>query len=188
MSPSTPVRVPPQVVAHVCSWVSRAAGLTARLSLGCLVLSAALLLAVVFYRLALHPLSRIPGPRLAAVTNGWLAYNVRNGRMLQLGKTLHERYGPAVRVGPNEVWFNSTDAFKLIYSKSVTRYRAVLHCIASSCRVSTAVRHALLCPLCASFRVSLHRHKLTLYQVLLMAMKSHPFTVRDTTSGFACSL
>lgn len=132
MSPSTPTRMPPQVVAHVCSWVSRAAGVTARLSLGCLALGAALLLAVVFYRLALHPLSRIPGPRLAAVTNGWLAYHVRDGRMLQLGKTLHERYGPAVRVGPNEVWFNSKDAFRLIYSKSppVLMCYTVLHRLA----------------------------------------------------------
>ena len=37
--------------------------------------------------------------------------------MSTLGRTLHEKYGPVVRVGPNEVWFNSRDAFKAIYSK-----------------------------------------------------------------------
>lgn len=76
------------------------------------------LLTVAVYRLYLHPLSCIPGPRLAAVTNCWYAYQVRNGRMLHLGKTLHKQYGPVVRVGPNEVWFNTKDAFRLIYSKA----------------------------------------------------------------------
>ncbi|TDZ19584.1 Cytochrome P450 monooxygenase sdnT [Colletotrichum orbiculare MAFF 240422] len=35
--------------------------------------------------------------------------------MLRLGKTLHRQYGSVVRVGPNEVWFDSVDAFKHIY-------------------------------------------------------------------------
>ncbi|KAL2274469.1 hypothetical protein FJTKL_03218 [Diaporthe vaccinii] len=109
------MRLPPQVIDIFC-WVSYAAGLIARLSLGSFVFGTALLLAVAGYRLFLHPLCRIPGPLLAAVTNCWLAYQVRNGRMLQLGKTLHTKYGPAVRVGPNEVWFNTKDAFRLIYS------------------------------------------------------------------------
>ncbi|KAK0615149.1 cytochrome P450 [Bombardia bombarda] len=57
-----------------------------------------------------------PGPRLAAVSSIWQAYHARNGRMLDLGRTLHKHYGPAVRVGPNEVWFDSKEAFKEIYS------------------------------------------------------------------------
>lgn len=108
---------PPQVIPHILCWISQAASLVARFSLGSLILGTAFLLAVAVYRLFLHPLSRIPGPRLAAVTNCWLAYHVRNGHMLRLGKTLHTEYGPAVRVGPNEVWFNTKDAFRLIYSK-----------------------------------------------------------------------
>ncbi len=40
--------------------------------------------------------------------------------MFELGKTLHKTYGPVVRVGPNEVWFDSVDAFKVIYGKSTT--------------------------------------------------------------------
>jgi hypothetical protein len=73
---------------------------------------------VIFYRLFLHPLSRVPGPRLAAISNIWHAYYARNGRMLELGKNLHKKYGPVVRVGPNEVWFDSVEAFKTMYSTS----------------------------------------------------------------------
>lgn len=72
--------------------------------------------AVSVYRLVFHPLARVPGPRIAAITNAWHAFHARNGRMLELGKTLHRRYGPAVRVGPNEVWFDSVDAYQTIYS------------------------------------------------------------------------
>lgn len=171
---------PPQVILQILCWVSDAASLIARLSLGGLVLGTALLLAVAVYRLFLHPLSRIPGPRLAAVTNCWLAYHVRNGHMLRLGKTLHAEYGPAVRVGPNEVWFNTKDAFRLIYSKGPC------HCIVLHCFVMSP--HLLGTP-CLSLvlRVSLQRHELNLEQVLPMAMKSHPSIVRHTTSAFASS-
>ncbi|KAK0766295.1 hypothetical protein N5P37_000016 [Trichoderma harzianum] len=73
---------------------------------------------IVFYRLFLHPLSRSPGPRLAAVSNIWHAYHARNGRMFELGRTLHQKYGEVVRVGPNELWFNSPEAFDKIYSST----------------------------------------------------------------------
>ncbi|KAK3348528.1 cytochrome P450 [Neurospora tetraspora] len=81
-----------------------------------LLLIIVIILAISIYRLFLHPLAGIPGPRLAALSNIWHAYHARNGRMYQLGKTLHKRYGPLVRVGPNELWFDSKEAFKSIYS------------------------------------------------------------------------
>ncbi|KAI6778287.1 Pisatin demethylase-like protein [Emericellopsis cladophorae] len=68
------------------------------------------------YNALLHPLARVPGPWAASVSNIWLAWHVKNGRVAELGKTLHARYGPAVRVGPNEIWFSSKEAFRTIYS------------------------------------------------------------------------
>ena len=76
-----------------------------------------LLMILSLYRLLFHPLARVPGPKAAAVSNAWLAWHVRNGRARELGKSLHRKYGPVVRVGPNEVWFDSKDAFKIIYSE-----------------------------------------------------------------------
>ncbi|RCI08663.1 hypothetical protein L249_4669 [Ophiocordyceps polyrhachis-furcata BCC 54312] len=70
---------------------------------------------VAIYRLWLHPLGRVPGPRLAAVTNLWYALKIRNGCAVELATTLHRKYGEAVRVGPNEVWFNSREAYDQIY-------------------------------------------------------------------------
>ncbi|KAI1862730.1 uncharacterized protein JN550_010067 [Neoarthrinium moseri] len=83
----------------------------------------ALSLAVAFYRVTLHPLARIPGPGIAAVTSFWQAHHVRNGHMRELAKTLHKTYGPVVRVGPNEVWFDSKEAVDVIYETNKERYR-----------------------------------------------------------------
>lgn len=79
--------------------------------------SVLLLAAIATYRLVLHPLSQVPGPRLAAVSNVWYAYHVRNGSSFRLAKVLHKQYGPVVRVGPNEVWVNSADGFRSIYGE-----------------------------------------------------------------------
>ncbi|KAK4442341.1 cytochrome P450 [Podospora aff. communis PSN243] len=75
-----------------------------------------LLLIIALYRLTLHPLARVPGPKVAALSNAWLALRVRDGRMLELGKEIHKRYGPVVRVGPNEVWCDSMEAFAAVYT------------------------------------------------------------------------
>lgn len=76
-------------------------------------------LSTALYRLVAHPLARVPGPRLAAFSNAWQAYYARNGRMYELGTTLHKKYGPVVRVGPNEVWFDSLEAFRAIYGEEL---------------------------------------------------------------------
>lgn len=73
-------------------------------------------MAVVVYRLFFHPLARVPGPRLAAITTVWYAYQTRKGRARELTKMLHETYGPVVRVCPNQVWFDTEEAFRQVYS------------------------------------------------------------------------
>lgn len=53
----------------------------------------------------LHPLSRIPGPRLAAATYLPEFYydTVKFGRYTQQIRKMHDRYGPIVRINPDEV-------------------------------------------------------------------------------------
>jgi hypothetical protein len=74
------------------------------------------LASIALYRLFLHPLARVPGPKIAAISNVWHAYHARNGGMFELACTLHQKYGEVVRVGPDELWFNSMEAFDKIYS------------------------------------------------------------------------
>ncbi|KAI0434028.1 putative cytochrome P450 [Xylaria sp. FL1042] len=75
-----------------------------------------------FYRLYLSPLSKIPGPKLAAISTLYEAYydlvHKGGGRFAFKIKELHERYGPIVRVGPNEVHIDDPEYYNVVYSKS----------------------------------------------------------------------
>ncbi|KAJ8079331.1 hypothetical protein PM082_021833 [Marasmius tenuissimus] len=76
----------------------------------------AYLLFLSIYRLVFHPLAKFPGPRAAALTHYYRAYYdvVRHGGWLDQLKVLHARYGPIIRVGPNELHFSTCDAYSEI--------------------------------------------------------------------------
>lgn len=63
----------------------------------------------------LSPLRRVPGPISFAITKWRLAYEDWRGRRTRTIAQLHSKYGPAVRIGPNEVSFNSLSALKTVY-------------------------------------------------------------------------
>jgi hypothetical protein len=70
---------------------------------------------VLIYRLFFSPLSKIPGPKLTAVSQLWLMYHEFKGdRTVQIDK-LHSQYGPVVRVSPGEVSFNNHESLRDIY-------------------------------------------------------------------------
>jgi hypothetical protein len=64
--------------------------------------------------LSLHSLSRIPGPKLYASTK-WRLARDDWGRRTRTINDLHNQYGPVVRIGPNEIHFNSPTALRTIY-------------------------------------------------------------------------
>ncbi|RSL82412.1 hypothetical protein CEP51_005169 [Fusarium floridanum] len=65
--------------------------------------------------LVLSPLSRVPGPKAFALTKWRLGYEDWRGTRTRTIQHLHSKYGPAVRIGPNEVSFNSLTALKTVY-------------------------------------------------------------------------
>ncbi|KAL3477270.1 cytochrome P450 [Aspergillus californicus] len=67
------------------------------------------------YRLYFHPLSRFPGPRRNAISSLPSIYSLLRGRLGFDTKQLHDKYGPVVRVSPNELAFNSAQAWEDIY-------------------------------------------------------------------------
>ncbi|KAI0163984.1 benzoate 4-monooxygenase cytochrome P450 [Xylariaceae sp. FL1272] len=69
----------------------------------------------VVYNLFFHPNSRFPGPKLAAISNVPYSYWFLSGRQPFKILHLHLKYGPAVRVAPNELSFNSATSWKDIY-------------------------------------------------------------------------
>ncbi|KAF9484551.1 high nitrogen upregulated cytochrome P450 monooxygenase 2 [Pholiota conissans] len=65
---------------------------------------ATLFSSIVLYRVSpFHPLARYPGPLLAKCSKLWALYQVSTGKMHLVFSELHEKYGPVVRTGPNEL-------------------------------------------------------------------------------------
>ncbi|KAF2028697.1 cytochrome P450 monooxygenase-like protein [Setomelanomma holmii] len=88
------------------------------------VFSAAYILYNFVYNVFLHPLKHIPGPRLAASTGIPYALHMRNGSMVAWIKQLHDQYGDAVRIAPNEVSFISGEtAWPDIYGFRTGKYK-----------------------------------------------------------------
>ncbi|KAI1741367.1 cytochrome P450 [Xylaria scruposa] len=70
-----------------------------------------------FYRLCLHPLSRIPGPKLAAITYLPEIYHdvIRGGKFFLAIDEMHKQYGPIVRINPDEVHLDDPDMLDTIF-------------------------------------------------------------------------
>jgi hypothetical protein len=70
------------------------------------------------YRLYLHPLSRVPGPKLAALTlfyEAWYNLFAQDGRFIFHAENLHKKYGPIVRIAPNEVSISDPDFYNKVH-------------------------------------------------------------------------
>jgi hypothetical protein len=70
----------------------------------------AILAGYIGYQRAFHPLARYPGPFWASLTNLWsLSLSTKGDWPRQL-QALHARYGPVVRIAPNEVAIDKPEA------------------------------------------------------------------------------
>ncbi|KAJ6119298.1 hypothetical protein N7523_003578 [Penicillium sp. IBT 18751x] len=70
----------------------------------------------------LSPLSKLPGPWYTRFTSFWLKYQEFTANRRESIHALHKRYGPVVRLAPNEVSFTSLDAMKEIYASGGSGY------------------------------------------------------------------
>ncbi|KAG5659883.1 hypothetical protein KAF25_003405 [Fusarium avenaceum] len=68
------------------------------------------------YNYFLHPIAHIKGPFLAAVTPISLIRSVAGHRLNNDIKALHRKYGPVVRIAPNELSFSSERALREIHN------------------------------------------------------------------------
>lgn len=85
------------------------------------------LLFIVVKRLCFHPLSKIPGPKLAAATWWYEFYYdiIRHGAYSHQFPEFHEKYGSSiVRISPNHVHINDTDFYHEVFSPRSEFYKA----------------------------------------------------------------
>ncbi|OJI97122.1 hypothetical protein ASPVEDRAFT_78859 [Aspergillus versicolor CBS 583.65] len=72
-------------------------------------------LVLVVYNIYFHPLSKVPGPSAWAASRLPFIYSLVSGTSIHDFRSLHERYGPVIRVAPNEVTFAHPDAYTDIF-------------------------------------------------------------------------
>ncbi|KAF7168575.1 hypothetical protein CNMCM5623_001557 [Aspergillus felis] len=65
-----------------------------------------------FYNLYLHPLRSYPGPWLARASRWHYSYYLKRGILPQKTKQWHDRYGPCVRIAPDELSYNTAEAWE----------------------------------------------------------------------------
>ncbi|KAH9831386.1 cytochrome P450 [Rhodofomes roseus] len=80
------------------------------------------ILYIIYERLVLSPLNKLPGPSLAGATRLVLMYHEFTRTRKQWIHELHLRYGPVVRIAPDEVSFASWDAVKEVYASEGSGY------------------------------------------------------------------
>jgi cytochrome P450 len=76
------------------------------------------LVSYVCYERYLHPLSKFPGPFFASISRLYLVYHSLKLQRNKLEIALHQKYGPIVRISPNEVLISDPKYIKQIYGAS----------------------------------------------------------------------
>ncbi|KAF5579169.1 cytochrome P450 monooxygenase monooxygenase, partial [Fusarium subglutinans] len=72
---------------------------------------------IVTYRLLFSPLAKFPGPKIAASTHLYESYYDywKQGQYYKVIQRMHEKYGPIVRVTPDELLINDPDFYDTVY-------------------------------------------------------------------------
>jgi hypothetical protein len=70
----------------------------------------------------LSPLTKFPGPKLAALSKLWSANEYRLGRASKTYRSLHKEYNSDfIRTGPNEISISCVEAVEKVYKGRYTR-------------------------------------------------------------------
>lgn len=62
------------------------------------------------------PLKAFPGPIWAKFTNLWRMYDYWSCTQIESHRKLHDKYGPAVQIGPDMISLSDPELVKVVYS------------------------------------------------------------------------
>lgn len=99
------------------------------------------------YRLYLHPLSKFPGPKLAAITHKYEFYydGIKDGQYSKHVAGLHDIYGPVVRISPDELHCCDPAFIEQVYASGRRRtHKTMRYATAGGAFVSCILRHCVM--------------------------------------------
>ncbi|KAF3036928.1 hypothetical protein E8E12_005412 [Didymella heteroderae] len=70
------------------------------------------------YAKILHPLAKVPGPLWPSLSRTWLMVRMYYGDYHIAQVALHDKYGPLIRIAPNELSYSKPDGVPVIYRLS----------------------------------------------------------------------
>lgn len=73
------------------------------------------------YRITFHPLVRFPGPKLRAISHLPHAFSGAWGRQPYDVRELHRKYGPVVRICPNQLSFITSSSWEDIHGHAASK-------------------------------------------------------------------
>jgi hypothetical protein len=79
-------------------------------------------LALGVHRAFFASMSKLPGPWYTRFTDFYLMYREFTAQRRAYIHDLHQKFGPVIRIGPNEASFTSVEALSEIYQSQGTGY------------------------------------------------------------------
>jgi hypothetical protein len=100
--------------------------MTGSIAIRLLALAALAILAKTAYNLFFHPLRRYPGPLFAHASRLYYAYHLWRGTYCSNMIELHKKYGPVLRIAPDELSYATPQAWQDIYGQTFANKTADL--------------------------------------------------------------
>ncbi|CAH0042558.1 unnamed protein product, partial [Clonostachys rhizophaga] len=121
------------------------------------------------HRLYFHPLAKFPGPKLASVTQWYeIFYDIfHKGQFTFEIQRMHQKYGPIVRINPEELHIDDPDYYDVIYATGKPydkmqyfsdRLNMPLSSFATAGSDLHKTRRAAIAPFFSKQRVSAYNH------------------------------
>ena len=96
-----------------------------------IVIAVTLLCAVVnefiIYPFYTSPLANVPGPKMNAITKWWMVWTDFTKKRTWMIHDMHQKYGPVVRIGPNELAFTGDEPMRTIYGAGTSFFKPAFY-------------------------------------------------------------